>query len=129
MNRVLASLVAFAMASTASADPKTSETPNVGQIVSFAIDPDAPWIGRGDAAAILAWLAEHPDGIVLVHGHADASGTASSRRAFARARVVRAELIELGVDPDHIIASAFATRDGKVIVWGATAPRDRVARR
>jgi hypothetical protein len=129
VNRLPASLVALVLASTATADPKSSEPANVGQLAELAIDPEAPEIECDVAAAIVAWFAEHPDGVVLVHGHGDARGPASGQRAFARARAVREQLIELGVDPDHIITAAFATPDGKVIVWGATAPSRSVARR
>ncbi|CAN5851748.1 hypothetical protein BH11MYX3_BH11MYX3_03300 [soil metagenome] len=122
-------LVALVLASTASADPKSSEPANVGQLAALAVDPEAPAIDCAAAAPIVAWAAEHPDGVVLVHGHADARGPASSPRAFARARAVRDRLIGLGVDPDHIITAAFATHDGKVIVWGAMAPSRLVARR
>ncbi len=118
MNRVGAGLVALVLASHASADPKTSEPPSVGQLAAFALDLEAPRIA--DGAAIVAWFEAHPEGVVLVHGHADASGRGDVRRAFARAKLVCEHLIGLGVDPDHIVTAAYATPDGKVIVWGAT---------
>jgi hypothetical protein len=73
---------------------------------------------------IAAWANDHFDGLVVIDGHADARGPAagSVRLSMRRARLVRDQLIAIGVDPSQIIISAFGSegrRTARVAVWGS----------
>jgi hypothetical protein len=72
---------------------------------------------------VAAWAADHFDGLVVIDGHADARGPAAGnvRLSLRRARLVREQLIAIGVDPSQIIISAFGPEgraSARVAVWG-----------
>jgi hypothetical protein len=143
MKSILAALVlvAAAAAGTARADtPKTSQL-SAGDLGSFQFDRGSSKLPRDlDAAgfeAIVAWAEAHPDGLVVLDGHADDSGPARAnlRLSFERAKAVRTELLLAGVDPDHIVVAAFgkggppSTRDRRVVAWGTRAGMKAVVAR
>jgi hypothetical protein len=72
---------------------------------------------------IAAWADDHFDALIVVDGHADARGPAADnvRLSMRRARLVRDQLIAMGVDPSQIIISAFGSegrRQARVAIWG-----------
>lgn len=72
---------------------------------------------------IAAWAEENFDGLIVLDGHADHRGKAAHniRLSLRRARLVRDQLIALGVDPDQIIIAAFNSEQrprARVAVWG-----------
>ena len=133
-------LVVAAAAGTASADnQKTSQHP--GELAAFqfsrgsatvAIDEDGTSLD-----AVIAWLDAHPDGLIVLDGHANDAGAARAnlKLSFERAKAVRTELVLAGVDPDHIVVAAFgangpaSTRDRRVVAWGSRAGMKAVVAR
>jgi outer membrane protein OmpA-like peptidoglycan-associated protein len=79
-------------------------------------------------AAAIAWADLHPQGVLVLDGHADPDGPAGARAQNAqlplrRAKAVRARLVAVGVNPEQIVIAAFGDgprRDRSVVVWGAT---------
>jgi hypothetical protein len=72
---------------------------------------------------IAAWSNDHFDALIVIDGHADATGPAAGnvRLSMRRARLVRDQLIAFGVDPNQIVISAFGSegrRQARVAVWG-----------
>lgn len=72
---------------------------------------------------IAAWARANPHGIVVVNGHADASGPARAtvQLSWQRARHVRDRLVALGISPYQIEVAAFGAERGRVprvAVWG-----------
>lgn len=72
---------------------------------------------------VATWARDHFDGLVIIDGHADASGPEAGnvRLSLRRARLVRDQLLALGVDPSQIVISAFGPegrRHARVAVWG-----------
>lgn len=59
-----------------------------------------------------AWLANHPDLLVIVEGHADDTGAPEANLTLSRQRAeaVRLRLIESGVAPERIRTVAFGRR-------------------
>lgn len=120
-------LLALVTASTASAEPRNmSRSPRVGLLAEIKFTagsarlPDAAGSQLGRVAA---WAEEHFDGLVVLDGHADRIGTArgSLELSLKRARLVRDQLIGLGVDPDQIVMTAFGAEGkthARVAIWG-----------
>ncbi len=144
MKTLLTTTVALALAatSTASADPSSSQPthPAVGQLAAFEFTHGSaalhPEIDEG-LDQVVGWAFDHPDGLVVLDGHADPTGptNVNLRLSFARAKAVREKLLNLGVDADHIVIAAFgeggpqSARDRKVVAWGTRAGMKAVVAR
>lgn len=114
-------------APTAVAQPgEMSRNPRVGLLAELKFGegsarlPDASGSQLGRVAA---WAEEHFDGLLVLDGHADATGRARGniKLSLQRARLVRDQLIGLGVDPDQIVITAFGAegrRHARVTIWG-----------
>lgn len=120
----------------AAAEPRhMSQNPRVGLLAELTFDagklrlPDASGSQLGRVAA---WAEENFDGLVVIDGHADRQGAKADnvRLALQRARLVRDQLVGLGVDPDQIIISAFAAEThrqrARVAIWGTRNSREQV---
>lgn len=82
--------------------------------------PDAT---SGQLRRIAAWADDNFDGFVVIDGHADRSGpdAGNTKLALRRARIVRDQLLALGVDPNQLTISAFGSENrprARVAVWG-----------
>lgn len=105
----------------AAAEPAPKRAPS-DALAKLTFAPGATAVA-GDLGPALAWATAHPDGLIVVDGHADPAtppaGTA--RIALARAKAVRAHLIAAGANPDQIVIAAFSAtpRDQSVVVWGS----------
>lgn len=116
-------LVMLALAATTvAAEPRSTQNPRVGLLAELEFPegssrlPDAAGSQLGRVAA---WAEENFDGVVVLDGHSDKSG--DIRLSWRRARLVRDQLLALGVDPDQIMISAFGPEKGRrarVAVWG-----------
>lgn len=113
---------------TAMAEPKDmSRNPRNGLLAELTFAegqlrlPDAAGSQLG---RIAAWAEENFDGLVVIDGHADRTGPSAGnvRLALRRARLVRDQLLALGVDPNQLIISAFGSeknrRHARVTIWG-----------
>ena len=136
--------VLFASVATiAHAQPKNaSQHPRVGHLaeLTFAhgsaevvFDTDGKVAAKLDRAA--SWAHENPDGMIVLDGHADRTGSEpiNLRLSLDRAKAVRERLIGAGVDPDQILIAAFGEdgprHDRSVVVWATrTGERAIVAR-
>jgi outer membrane protein OmpA-like peptidoglycan-associated protein len=111
----------------ASAEPRNmSQNPRVGLLADIRFSegssrlPDASGSQLGRVAA---WGEENFDGLIVLDGHADRTGRArgSVKLSLQRARLVRDQLIGLGVDPNQIVITAFGAesrRHARVQIWG-----------
>lgn len=132
-------LAVAAAAGLASADQKSSH--GTGELARFDFDRGSARVDIDDDGAaleaIIAWLDNNPDGLVVLDGHADDAGPARAnlRLSFERAKAVRTELVLAGVDPDHIVVAAFgksgppSMRDRRVVAWGTRAGMTSVVAR
>lgn len=120
--KVLLLLVLAATTTVASAEPRIPQHSRVGLLASLEFRegstrlPDAAGSQLGRVAA---WAAENFDGVIVLDGHSDRNG--DIRLSWRRARLVRDQLLALGVDPDQIMISAFGPEEGRrarVAVWG-----------
>jgi hypothetical protein len=130
-------LAVLALATTTvAAEPRNmSRNPRVGLLAELDFGngqlrlPDASGSQLGRVAA---WAEENFDGLVVLDGHADRHGPKSGniRLALQRARLVRDQLVGLGVDPDQIIISAFGPethrQKARVAIWGTHNSREQV---
>lgn len=129
-------VVAFAAAPASAQPPRDmSRHPRVGLLAELQFRagstmlPDATGSQLG---RIAAWADENYDGLVVVDAHADRTGTSSQRSlkvTMRRARLVRDQLVALGVDPNQIVISVYAPttrRFGKVAIWGTRNSLDSV---
>jgi hypothetical protein len=116
-------------APAAEAGPRGGEPPRGGLLAEIVFHegsarlPDASGSQLGQVAA---WANEHYDALIVIDGHADARGPAAGnvRLSMRRARLVRDQLLALGVDPHQIIIGAFGSegrRHARVAVWGTDA--------
>lgn len=138
--------LAVALASTpALADGKKSQHlhPRVGQLAELRFERGSAAILKADREEnrlghAAAWAQEHPDGLVVLDGHADETGTAARnvRLSLQRAKAVRQELIGIGVDPEQIVIAAYGERAPRkalprraVVIWGTRAGMDAVVSR
>jgi outer membrane protein OmpA-like peptidoglycan-associated protein len=139
---LLIGLLVVGVSATALAQPDASLHPRVGQLAQLRFAPGSAEIvfdSNGKVAAKLAraasWAHENPHGLVVLDGHADRAGSepANLRMSMQRAKAVRDQLIDAGVDPGQIVVAAFGEdgprHDGTVIVWATrTGPRTVIAR-
>jgi outer membrane protein OmpA-like peptidoglycan-associated protein len=82
--------------------------------------PDAT---SGQLRRIAAWADDNFDGYVVIDGHADRTGpdAGNTKLALRRARIVRDQLLALGVDPNQLTITAFGSENrpkARVAVWG-----------
>ncbi len=59
------------------------------------------------------WLADHPERLLLIEGHADASGSweANMQMSQDRADAVRDALVEAGADPVRLVSAAHSENE------------------
>jgi hypothetical protein len=121
--KMLALLVVLFASVSASAEPGHRR---VGLLAEIEFDEGSvrmPAASGSQLGQIATWANDNFDGLIVVDGHADARGPAagSVRLSMRRARLVRDQLIAMGVDPSQIIISAFGSegrRQARVAVWG-----------
>ncbi len=82
-----------------------------------------PAASGSQLAQVAAWANDNFDALIVVDGHADARGPAAGnvRLSMRRARLVRDQLVAIGVNPSQIVISAFGAegrRNARVAVWG-----------
>lgn len=139
-------LVALALVFTAPALAQSAH-PRVGELATILFDRGSAKLavtadsvaGRelGEAAG---WTLDNPDGLLVIDGHADQTGSKASniKLSLDRAKAVRDQLIAIGVDPDRLVIAAFGesgpqkpdrARNRKVVVWGTRAGLDAVVAR
>jgi hypothetical protein len=125
--RSLVLLVVLCGAPSAHADPfNMSQHPRAGLLAEIEFAPGSTRFPDGSGSQlgqIAAWAYDNFDGLIVIDGHADASGPAAGnvRLSLQRARRVRDQLIAIGVDPSQLIISAFGAegrRHARVAVWG-----------
>lgn len=111
---------------SAAAEPGMSQHPRAGLLAEIEFDPNSARLGDGTGSQlghVAAWANDNFDGLIVVDGHADARGPAKGdvRLSLRRARLVRDQLVAIGVDPSQIVISAFGAesrRHARVAVWG-----------
>jgi len=124
--RTLALLPIALVAPTAFADPGNMSQQHVGLLAELHFDEGSSRLPEGAGSQlgqVAAWADENFDGLVVLDGHADHRGKSAHnvRLSLRRARIVRDQLIALGVDPDQIIVTAFNSEPrprARVAVWG-----------
>jgi outer membrane protein OmpA-like peptidoglycan-associated protein len=119
---------------TALAAPDPSQHLRVGQLAELAfasgsaelaLDADGKIAEQLDAA--ITWAHDHPDGLIVLDGHADPTGPRlfNVRLSLRRAKAVRAHLVAGGIDPVQIVIAAFGDdgprHDRSVVIWGTRA--------
>jgi outer membrane protein OmpA-like peptidoglycan-associated protein len=121
------SLAMLLVAATALAEPRAPEShPRVGLLAEIAFNEGStrlPEAAGSQLGQVAAWAEDNFDGLIVLDGHADHRGAAAHnlRLSLRRARLVRDQLIALGVDPNQIIISAFnseARPRARVAIWG-----------
>lgn len=124
------SLIAFVAALMLPATPAAgeprgmSQNPRAGLLAELPFRPGSvllPDASRSKLGRIAAWADENWDGLVVVDAHADRAGTADLRISLRRARLVRDQLVALGVDPSQIVVGALepdSRHRGDVAIWG-----------
>jgi len=78
-------------------------------------------------ARVAGWADKNFRGLVVLDGHATPG--ASAKLSLRRARIIRDQLLALGVDPDQIVISPYATdaaQHAHVTVWGTEEGLDKV---
>jgi hypothetical protein len=121
--KTLALLACLIAPLSASAEPPHRHAGLLAEIEFGENSTRLPEASGSQLGQIAAWANDHWDGLVVIDGHADLRGPAagSVRLSMRRARLVRDQLIALGVDPSQIIISAFGSegrRAARVAVWG-----------
>ncbi len=119
-------LLALLLAAPAAAEPAPQPT-ETGLLAELEFGEGSARLPASSAAQldlIAAWANDHYDGLVVIDGHADARGSAAGnvRLSIRRARLVRDQLVALGVDQSQIIISAFGPESrprARVAVWAA----------
>lgn len=141
----LVALVVTLAATPALADGKKSQHlhPRVGQLAELTFETGSARILDSDREEnrlgyAAAWAQANPDGLVVLDGHADETGNAAQnvRLSLQRAKAVRQQLIDSGVDPEQIVIAAYGERAPRkslprraVVVWGTRAGMDAVVSR
>ena len=144
MKTGLFTAVLVASAATAAlAQPKhASQHPRTGLLAEVAFtqgSADVVFDSNGKVAAkldrVASWAHENLDGMIVLDGHADRSGSepVNLKLSMDRARAVRERLIGAGVNPDQILIAAFGEdgprHDRSVVVWATrTGERAIIAR-
>jgi outer membrane protein OmpA-like peptidoglycan-associated protein len=54
--------------------------------VSFEMNSDTPRFKRADLDALVAWLLDHPQSMLVIDGHADSQGTSAANLTLSRSR-------------------------------------------
>src|SRR5262245_8235693 len=123
--RTLGLLYIALVAVTAHAGPGTiSEGPGLLAELHFGEGSTRlPEAAGSQLFRVATWAERHYDGLVVLDGHADLRGANAHdmKLSLRRARIVRDQLIALGVDPNQIIVSAFNAEErprARVAVWG-----------
>lgn len=129
-------LALAAMATPAMAGPRDdmSQHPRVGLLAELRFSPGStrlPDAAGSQLGRIAAWAEENYDGLIVLDGHADRVGPMRNnlRLSLRRARLVRDQLVALGVDPNQIVISAFGAdsrRHARVAIWGTRNSLDQV---
>lgn len=121
--KVLVILLVAAMTTVTFADPRNmSQNPRSGLLAEFNFAEGSarlPSAAGSQLGRIAAWADENFDGVIVLDGHSDRNG--DIRLSWRRARLVRDQLLALGVDPDQLMISAFGPEHGRsarVAVWG-----------
>ena len=129
MKVALCFVLALAATSTpATAGPRDdmSQHPRAGLLAELRFAPGStrlPDASGSQLGRIAAWAEENYDGLIVLDGHADRVGPmrGNLRLSLRRARLVRDQLVALGVDPNQIVVSAFGAdskRQARVAIWG-----------
>lgn len=158
---VVAGATATALAEPPLAEPRPSQHPRVGQLAELTFAPGSAELAvevdarfRDKLGQAIAWAEEHPDGLLVLDGHADPAGEQARnvRLSLRRARAVRDQLVAAGANPDQIVIAAFgederaAKRDRsrvrhgrrataspgnprRVVIWGTRSGMDAVVAR
>jgi len=139
---VTIALVVAGATALALAEPTPSQHPRVGQLVELkfapgsaelAVEVDARLLDKLDEA--LTWAHDHPDGLLVLDGHADPPGgrAANVQLSLERAKAVRERLVAAGGNPEQIVVAAFGEngprRDRSVVIWGTRAGMGAVVTR
>jgi outer membrane protein OmpA-like peptidoglycan-associated protein len=115
--RALFPIVAVVAIVAIAAGSAHAQSPRVGELarISFpagSADPNGEVDQQLDEAK--AWAARHPEGVIVLDGHAT-----TARLSHDRAVAIRDQLVEAGVDPHQIIIAVFADKGPDVVIWGA----------
>jgi hypothetical protein len=129
--KLFALLAVLIAAPSAGAEP---ERPAEGLLAELDFGEGSSRLPAGSGSQlgqVAAWAADHFDSLVVIDGHADARGPEAGnvRLSLRRARLVREQLIAIGVDPSQIIISAFGPevrRTARVAVWGSASTIESV---
>ncbi len=110
-------------APSAGAEPPRREVGLLAEIEFGEGVARLPAASGSQLAQVAAWANDNFDALIVIDGHADGRGPAAGnvRLSMRRARLVRDQLIAIGVDPSQIIISAFGAegrRQARVAVWG-----------
>ena len=103
------------------ASPRKAQTPTVAQEPAAPDCPEFPGfsfrVGRSKPVdnlddgvrAIVAWMQRHPDAVLIIEGHADATGgpKLNLSLSFDRARAVAELFASQGLDPLRIDVEAY----------------------
>jgi outer membrane protein OmpA-like peptidoglycan-associated protein len=108
---------------TAAAEPRDKSNGLLAEINYPEGQARLPEATSGQLRRIAAWADDNFDGYVVIDGHADRSGpdAGNTKLALKRARIVRDQLLALGVDPNQLTISAFGSENrpkARVAVWG-----------
>ena len=133
----IASLTVLALALAAApalAQPNSSQNPRVGKLaeLTFANGSDAISVGEESLIGKIAgWYEQYPDGIVVLDAHASRVGKKLVNRELSikRAQTIRGKLVELGVDPDRIVITAYGEKGiakRRVVAYGTRAGLDAI---
>jgi OOP family OmpA-OmpF porin len=128
---------AFVLLGPPAAAQAPPRPPRIGQLAELAFDAGSTHLSAKDRlasqlGAVATWSQTHHDGLVVLDGHSDSSGSPARnlKLSLLRAQAVRDELVALGVDPDVIVIAAYgdavpsgrgAAADRRVVVWGTCA--------
>jgi len=97
--------------------------PRAGDLCELDFVHDSAMLPLGAAAkldAVAGWVAEHPNGLVVLDVHPDAATADDRARAIERAEVTRGALMHTNVDTDRVMIALYGpgAHPGSVVVWG-----------
>jgi outer membrane protein OmpA-like peptidoglycan-associated protein len=129
-------LLALLFAAPAAAEPAPEPTQS-GLLAELEFGEGSarlPVASVAQLGLVAAWVNDAYDRLVVIDGHADARGGSAGNVLLSRrrARLVRDQLLALGVDPSQIIISAFGAESrprARVALWGAEREITTVAAR